>query len=132
MRPKNATKAEKRRFDIITREVGCVPCRMLFCRYMPADANHLLNGYRIGHSDTVPECLWHHRGEHLVGTNARVMKKTFGPSRKLHKKQFRKIFGTDDELLAITNSYVQAFELQTIGGGTVENSTYASKTLEGT
>lgn len=96
--------------------------------YIPAQVNHLLNGYRIGHMASVPECPWHHVGECLIGLDARTMRKTLGPSRKLHKKQFRKIFGTDEELLAITNSYVQAFELLTIGGGTVENSTHVTET----
>ena len=116
-KPKQATKAEKRRMDIITREVGCIPCRHQFARYCPAECNHLLNGYRIGHAATVPECTWHHRGECLIGINAWTMRKTFGPSRKLHRKAFHKRYGSDEELLELTNDYVRAFEICTIGGG---------------
>lgn len=120
MAEKAPTKAEHRRFDIITREVGCICCRMKFGRYLPAQANHLLNGCRIGHSNVTPECPWHHMGECFVGTDARAMRKAFGPSRKLHKKAFAKQFGSDAELLSLTNKYVAAFEAQTIGGGNHE------------
>lgn len=117
MASKTITAAQKRRMDIITREVGCIPCRMQFCRYMPAECNHLLKGYRIGHSAVVPECTWHHRGECLTGIDGRQMRRTFGPSRKLHKKQFRRIYGTDEQLLELTNKYVKGFEQKIIGGG---------------
>ena len=90
---------------------------MEFARYIPADANHLLNGYRIGHEATVPECLWHHRGECLTGTTKRQMRKTFGPSRKLNKKQFHRHYGSDKLLLKLTDDYVKAFEAKVIGGG---------------
>lgn len=114
---KTATKAEKRRMDIITREVGCIPCRQKFARYIPAECNHLLNGYRIGNLATVPECTWHHRGETFTGVSRAQMRETFGPSRKLHKRAYHKKFGSDSALLALTNDYVNAFEAQTIGGG---------------
>lgn len=114
---KNITDAQRRRMDIITREVGCIPCRMEFARFIPAEANHLLNGYRIGHDACVPECEWHHRGICLTGTDSRAMRRTFGPSRKLHRKAFRKRYGTDATLLALTNEYVAAFERKIIGGG---------------
>jgi len=83
---------------------------MKFGKYMPAQANHLLCGNRIGHSDVTPECPWHHMGERLIGTTPRQMRNTFGPSRKLHKKAFRKQFGSDAELLSLTDRYVAAFE----------------------
>lgn len=118
MANKNATQAEKRRIEIMTREVGCIPCRMEHGKYVEAQCNHLLNGYRIGHDATVPECPWHHMGECLTGISARAMKKTFGPSRKLHKKLFAKHYGGDRTLLRWTNDYVASFEARTIGGGT--------------
>lgn len=116
-RNKNITDAQRRRLDIITKEVGCILCRMEHGQYVPAQANHLLNGYRIGHDDVTPECPWHHMGECFTGIDARAMKKKFGPSRKLHKKQFRKHYGSDRALLQLTNEYVAAFEAKTIGGG---------------
>lgn len=114
---KNITDAQRRRMDIITREVGCIPCRMQFGRYIEAECNHLLEGYRLGHDSTVPECQWHHQGIALIGIDSRAMRHCFGPSRKLHKKAFRKRYGTDAQLLALTNEYVEAFERKIIGGG---------------
>ncbi len=118
--PRNAniTKAHRRRFDIITREIGCICCRLKFGYYVEADANHLLEGYRLGHEYSTPECPWHHSGKCLTGTDARAMRKAFGASRKLHKKAFRIEFGTDQFLLDLTNCYVSAFEAKIIGGGT--------------
>ncbi len=117
MASKNITDQQRRRMVIITREVGCIPCRMQFGRYIEAECNHLLNGYRLGHDSSVPECQWHHRGICLTGIGARAMRKTFGPSRALHKKMFRKLYGTDANLLALTNEYVAAFEQSIVGGG---------------
>ncbi len=117
-RNKNMTAAQKRRMDIITREVGCIPCRMEHGKYVQAQANHLLDGqggYRIGHDAVVPECPWHHMGETLIGIDARTMRKTFGPSRKLNKKQFARHYGGDRVLLRWTNDYVASFEASTVG-----------------
>ena len=118
---KNISDKQRRRMDIITREIGCIPCRLKHGHYRPAECNHLLNGnggYRLGHDETVPECLWHHRGIPDAGIDSRAMKQTFGPSRALHKREFREYFGTDQRLLEVTNVYVQNFEDNTIGGGT--------------
>ncbi len=114
---KNITKAQRRRFDIITREVGCIPCRLKHGHFRPAETNHLLKGYRIGHDATVPECPWHHRGIPDEGIDSRAMLATFGPSRALHGKAFREEFGDDEYLLTVTNTYVSEFERNTIGGG---------------
>jgi len=113
---KQITKAQQRRFDIITREVGCICCRIKFGYYVEAQANHLLNGYRLGHEYSTPECPWHHQGICLTGTDARAMRKAFGPSRKLNKKAFRKEYGSDEYLLTLTNLYVDAFEAKIVGG----------------
>lgn len=123
---KNITAAQRRRFEIITREVGCICCRMRFGKYVPAQANHLLNGYRIGHDDVTPECAWHHMGETMIGVDARTMRKQFGPSRKLNKKAFRKQFGSDEWLLWITNEHVRQFESNIIGGGKHENTAHVT------
>jgi len=115
--PKNISDSQRRRMEIITREVGCICCRVKFGHYVEAQANHLLNGYRLGHDYVTPECVWHHTGETPPGIDRASMRRTFGPSRKLHKKAFRKEFGSDQSLLALTNEYVAAFEASVIGGG---------------
>jgi hypothetical protein len=112
---KNITPAQKRRFDIITREVGCICCRIQLGVFVEAQANHLLNGYRLGHDDVTPECPWHHVGECLVGVSKQRMQRCFGPSRRLHKKAFRKTFGSDKYLLELTNRRVVKFEQTVVG-----------------
>ena len=112
---KNISGTQQRRFDIITREVGCICCRIQLAVFVEAQANHLLNGYRLGHDETTPECPWHHMGECLVGVSKERMRRCFGPSRKLHKKAFRRSFGSDRHLLEQTNKLVAKFE-QTIVG----------------
>ena len=102
--------------DIITKEVGCVCCRIYIGQHVPAQANHLLHGYRIGHDAVVPECPWHHMGECLTGIDARTMRKTFGPSRRLHKKAFAQRICGERELLKVTNELVAHFEASVIGG----------------
>jgi len=91
-----ATKAEKRRFDIIKFEVGC-----LVHPGTPAEAHHILcekTGNRISHAATIPLCPDCHRDTH-------------------HKKLwFRKMHGTDAQLLGRTNWLVSQFEASTIGG----------------
>lgn len=83
--------------------------------FVEAQANHLLNGYRLGHDDTTPECPWHHVGECLIGVSAKRMRRCYGPSRKLHKKAFAKFFGSDKNLLEQTNLRVAAFERNVVG-----------------
>jgi len=126
---KNITAAQQRRFDIITREVGCICCRIRHGVFVEAQANHLLMGYRLGHDETTPECPWHHMGECLTGVSKQRMRSAFGPSRKLHKKSFHKTFGSDKYLLEQTNNYVAKFEQTIVGkGGNNENTTHVTKT----
>lgn len=116
-RNKSITDRQRRRMDIITREIGCVPCRIKHGEYRPAECNHLLSGsggYRKGHEFTVPECEWHHRGLPISGVTEDTMFRLLGPSRALHKKQFLEAFGSDDRLLEITEKQIDAFEAKMV------------------
>ena len=100
----NPTKAEERRFEIIKREVGCLPCRRLGWGICWANAHHLIDpdtGERISHAATVPLCDAHHTGEDGIHTR---------------KKWFHSWFGTNDELLIETDQLVADFESRTVGG----------------
>ena len=112
---KNITAPQQRRFDIITREVGCICCRIQLGVFVEAQANHLLKGYRLGHDDVTPECPWHHVGECLIGVSKQRMRRCFGPSRKLHKKSFHSFYGSDKQLLEQTNKCVADFENSVVG-----------------
>jgi hypothetical protein len=114
-RGKAATASERRRFQIIASEVGCVCCRTEG-HFRPAEVNHLLNGYRIGHAATVPECEWHHRGIFPAPfTSAKAAELVLGPSRARNKRAFHRRYGTDKELLSLTNVLVDRFEATTVG-----------------
>jgi len=66
-----------------------------------ANAHHLLSGgKRISHAHTIPLCDLHHTGVEGIHTR---------------KKWFREQFGTDDELLEITNDQVVLLEASIIG-----------------
>lgn len=102
------TKAEQARLDAI-HNMRCIACEVgeiaLSCGR--TEAHHLVDkGYRShsgGHMATIPIGQWHHQGIPLPGFNEREMAFVFGPSRELSKRLFVERFGTDRELLAITN-----------------------------
>ena len=94
-----ATKAEKRRFEIITQQIGCIACIQDGHPDTPAETHHLLDtGRRISHADTIPLCPNHHATIH----------------RK--KRWFREQYGTDMALLGQTNGRVIVIESNIIGG----------------
>jgi hypothetical protein len=90
------TVLEARRIDNF-RLIGCVACWMLGHPETPYDVHHQLDGgKRMGHFSTVPLCPAHHRGV------------DFSPALHLAsiargQRTFREIFGSDGELLALTD-----------------------------
>ena len=92
---KTPTKAEARRMGILKMDVGCIACRLDGRGYEPPDIHHLLNGYRIGHSATIPLCRTHHDG--------------------VKRDWFKEAYGSDHALLAITNAYVEQVEDSIVG-----------------
>jgi hypothetical protein len=93
------TVLEARRMDNF-RHIGCVACWMLGHPNTPYDVHHQLSGgIRMGHFWTVPLCPAHHRGV------------DFSPSLHLAsiargQRTFREIFGSDEELLALTDRLI--------------------------
>jgi hypothetical protein len=74
-------------------------------------AHHLVDkGYRIhsgGHMATIPLCKWHHRGELLYPLTSREMFQLYGPSLATRKRDFVAQFGTERELLEITDQRLE-------------------------
>ena len=92
---KPATRAEKRRFIIITQETPCVACKAAGCQ-----AHHLISettGNRISHAATVGLCPSCHHDIHN------------------RKRWFHDKYGTNAQLLSRTNKAVDRFELLTVG-----------------
>lgn len=105
-----ATKDEQRRW-LRFRDIGCIACHKLGFRGVPADVHHLLSGgRRISHSDTIPLCPYHHRGNLPDALTITQTVTLLGPSLALSSRLFRQKFGSDEELLALTNELVAAAE----------------------
>ena len=73
------------------------------------DIHHLLSGgRRIGHDATIPLCPWHHRSQPPVdGMGIEGALVVYGPTLE-RQKAFRDYYGTDAELLALTDSMLGA------------------------
>lgn len=96
------TKANLQRFALF-QEIGCICCRLDGRGREPADVHHLVEGgKRLGHNFTIPLCVWHHRGQ-IENMNARDATEIYGPSLANGSKPFVAKYGTEKELLEITN-----------------------------
>ena len=101
----NPTLAQRARWDDI-REMGCVCCRINGIVRLP-EIHHMRVGgkhgqKRLGHDFTFGLCAWHHRGENAWGSEGRG-NFTYGPSFALEPARFRKLFGSQEELLEFQN-----------------------------
>jgi hypothetical protein len=92
------------------RQLPCIACeiRGMAAQCGPTEAHHLnLGGHagmkRRGDEFQIPLGPWHHRGAPLAGLSQKQMATIYGPSLALQSKAFRAAFGSDDELLALTN-----------------------------
>lgn len=105
------TKAEQDRIDKF-RWIGCVVSHVfLGIRDVPYDVHHLVEGgKRMGHAFTIPLHPWFHRGVPPEGMDVIETTAFYGPSLALNPKQFRERFGTDRELLDVTNALIAAHE----------------------
>ena len=96
----------------MVKEAGCVCCAARGYDREPggplAEAHHLLSGgIRRGHLHTVGLCAWHHRGVNAWGSRQCGLR-AYGPSFALEPSRFRRVFGTQEELLQIQEELLQA------------------------
>jgi hypothetical protein len=122
------TKAEQARLDAV-HAMPCIPCEIeivwsqlkgepVMSQPLRTEANHLVDkGTRKlsgGHSAIVPICGWHHRGEPAYPLGKKEMKGLHGPSFALHKREFDATYGTQRELLALTDELLilPAFQIR--------------------
>ena len=98
---KPATREEKRRFEAIV-EIGCICCiHDGHEPIRPAEVHHLLDGgVRRGHSLSIANCSWHHRGVPPSGFNQKQATAFIGPSLALDGKAYHAHYGSDGDLLA--------------------------------
>jgi hypothetical protein len=104
--------------DFALREIGCICCRLVGKRPMPAEKHHTLttglhgNGKRRGEKFVLGLCSYHHRSAAAVGTvMARSLKEQgYGPSLADEPRAFRARFGTDNELLELQDKLIEAWQ----------------------
>lgn len=98
------TQAEQARFRKLI-DLGCIACRINGVVTRGAiEIHHLVEGNkRLGHSFTIPLCIWHHRG---VAESTMEMLK--GPSLARNKRAFLEEYGTERQLLDAVNRLIQA------------------------
>lgn len=96
VKAKPMTPAERKRAGIIRAEIGCIACIIDGNRDpVPAYLHHCLDtGVRRGHMFSYGLC-----DEHHVGNDCSIHKT---------KRKFNAIYGTDDDLIAMTDELVAA------------------------
>lgn len=101
------------RLDRIKR-MPCVCCSLIpTAQPHPTEIHHLVDkGNRRasgGHMATIPLCMWHHRAVPRLEIGRTKMLMIYGPSLKFQggKGEFSNRWGTERELLAITNQRLE-------------------------
>jgi hypothetical protein len=99
---RSATKSQLRRMLIIKSITGCVACIKDDRDPVPCNAHHMLaGGQRIGHDHTYGLCTFHHVGELSIHGS---------------KRRFLEKYGSEQELLEMTNKLIAEFESSVTGG----------------
>lgn len=102
------TKDEEARFAKM-KVLGCVACLLDSLEFegVEPQIHHYLSGNkRIGHMATVPLCYWHHNGIPYDEMPGSWLLANVGPSWHKHRRAFRLRYGSDDELLQMTNHLI--------------------------
>jgi len=109
--------------DVAIRDIGCICC-LEMGQTSQCEKHHLLttglhgNGKRRGEQFTIGLCSYHHRGAHAVGGEmARQMALSYGPSYADQPRQFREVFGDDENLLRAQNEFIEIWRESIIGAG---------------
>ena len=107
---KHRNKAEQARIDAI-KAGPCIACLQRghdVTGMGLVEAHHLLSGgRRIGHMATVGLCIWHHRAVVFDFHSHAEMREHYGPSLAEGSRPFHREFGSDAELLAMQNGYLE-------------------------
>lgn len=103
------TKSEQARFDKL-HKIGCIVTRVYFGTFSPCEIHHLVEGNRrLGHEFTIPLTPWYHRGV-VQNISQETAELVYGPSKAISPRQFRERFGSDRELLEMTNALIEAID----------------------
>lgn len=113
------TAADEHRFRLL-HEIGCIVCAVYFGRWRtPGDVHHILCGSRRAalnqHQRTILLHPWYHRGVPPCDERGRQLTNQqaydlMGPSLFHTKREFVERFGTEAELLEMTNALIARME----------------------
>ena len=90
--------------------LGCVACVLKNWPDAPAEVHHVVEGrVRLGHSNTMGLCLYHHRGEPHPGYSRQQMSGMLGPSLAHGSYDFEDNFGSQATLVQVQDYIIQRF-----------------------
>ncbi len=111
------TRAERHRMSQI-QEIGCIVSQVLGRNNVPAQVHHVLSGgRRLGHMHTIGLTPWYHEGEVPEGLTRERCHQIYGPSLKLHRREFTERFGTEAELVELTSRIIEWLDQNPFRGG---------------
>ena len=102
------SKADRDRLAAVS-SLPCLPCLIDGYPSVPATVQHVVEARkRLGDFFTYPSCPWHHQ----AGMNGNVEKltATYGPSLALDRREFATRYGSERQLVAITDALVRMKE----------------------
>ena len=101
--------------NLRVKQLPCIACQLYGVHNQPyqTEAHHLNLGGKAGQKRrgddySIPLCSWHHVGKIKPSIDSRAMAALYGPSLAKQSKLFRQTFGTDDQLLEMTNIRLEA------------------------
>ncbi len=118
---KYKTKADEKRLSGVS-QMGCLPCMIDGWNDVPATVQHITEGsvrLEDEHQWTYPGCPWHHLGEvpDKFRGAVRLATRSLGPSFKHNKRDFAIAYGSERELVHITDALLRVVESERRRGG---------------
>jgi hypothetical protein len=115
-------KAREHRYRRL-KEMGCIACRLegeRLAQCGPTEIHHLNEGGKAGQKRrgdefTIALGKWHHQGVSVGNATNAGMARLFGPSLAKQSREFRKRYGSDDELLAKTDQRIAEMDAVAYG-----------------
>jgi hypothetical protein len=100
--------------SLLVKQLPCLCCQIERKSQPNATEAHHLNQFglagkkRLGDEAQIPLCGHHHRGLLIPGKSSADMLYEYGPSLSGNMRMFRKTYGTDQELLDMTNRQLES------------------------
>ena len=111
---KYKTKADEKRLSGVS-QMGCLPCMIDGWNDVPATVQHITEGgvrLEDEHQKTYPSCPWHHQAyppESCHGSS-RLARRKFGPSFANNKRNFAERYGSERDLVQITDALLRVID----------------------